>query len=517
MDKAGLLRPTTPPAVALSLLARELGLDRHGLDMAVTGIALHTASVQPGDLFVALQGAWRHGIDHWDEARDHGAIALVTDQAGALALGSLDVPLLVAQDPRPLLGSLATRIYGTQSADTPPVFAVTGTNGKTSTVFLLEAMMRALGWKTALSTTAERRVNGVGYPSTLTTPEAPDIHAMLACSSEAGVKGVAIEVSAQALTKRRLDGVRARVAGFTNLSHDHFEDFGTMDNYLHAKAALFAEAMADEAVVCIDGAWGQAMAEMMSIPCTTIAHSDQPGADWSYEVTDKNDTATTWLMRSATGESCELLAPIIGNHMVANATLAAVMLMRGGVSATELEAVVGLGTRGVPVVIPGRVERVSSPGGPQVFVDAGRSADAYHHTLSTIRELTPGRLVMVCGTSGNRDHTKRPIMGRTAATLADVVIVTDDDPRNEDPRVIREGLLEGARAVAHAIVHDIPDPTEAISFAISLVGVGDSVLWSGPGSQAYRDIAGKKIPYSARDEARRALDAAGWTKKSEEL
>jgi UDP-N-acetylmuramoyl-L-alanyl-D-glutamate--2,6-diaminopimelate ligase len=234
-------------------------------------------------------------------------------------------------------------------------------------------------------------------------------------------------------------------------------------------------------------------------------------------VTDKNDTATTWLMRSATGESCELLAPIIGNHMVANATLAAVMLMRGGVSATELEAVVGVGTHGVPVVIPGRVERVSSPGGPQVFVDAGRSADAYHHTLSTIRELTPGRLVMVCGTSGNRDHTKRPIMGRTAATLADVVIVTDDDPRNEDPRVIREGLLEGARAVAHAIVHDIPDPTEAIGFAISLVGVGDSVLWSGPGSQAYRDIAGKKIPYSARDEARRALDAAGWTKKSEEL
>jgi UDP-N-acetylmuramoyl-L-alanyl-D-glutamate--2,6-diaminopimelate ligase len=196
--------------------------------------------------------------------------------------------------------------------------------------------------------------------------------------------------------------------------------------------------------------------------------------------------------------------------MVANAALAIVMIVQGGVAFSDLIAAIGPGTEGIPVAIPGRLERVSGPSGPAVFLDAGRSEDAYRQTLTAVRELTPGTVVMVCGTSGNRDATKRPLMGAAAAELADVVIVTDDDPRREDPGAIRAGLLQGARSIPGATVHEVPDPNQAIRLALSMVTAGDSVVWSGPGSQNYRDIGGEKIPYSARREAQVALAEAGW-------
>jgi UDP-N-acetylmuramoyl-L-alanyl-D-glutamate--2,6-diaminopimelate ligase len=219
--------------------------------------------------------------------------------------------------------------------------------------------------------------------------------------------------------------------------------------------------------------------------------------------------STVCALESPDGNTVELLVPLVGDHMVSNAALAAVMVLRSGVSREELSAL-GPGSGGVPVFIPGRMERVSGPDGPQVFVDAGRSADAYEQTLATLRASTPGRLIMVCGTSGNRDATKRPIMGSVAAECSDVVIITDDDPRREDPAVIRQGLLEGARGVPGATVHEIPNPSEAIRFAVGLAGEGDTILWSGPGSQDYRDIEGVKVPYSAREQARAALREAGW-------
>jgi UDP-N-acetylmuramoyl-L-alanyl-D-glutamate--2,6-diaminopimelate ligase len=238
--------------------------------------------------------------------------------------------------------------------------------------------------------------------------------------------------------------------------------------------------------------------------------NERVSADWNYRVLSDDGMVTTFSIVGPKGQTATFVAPIMGSHMVANATLAILMLIRHGVSLAELQAANGEGTAGIPVFLPGRIERVSGPSGPQVFVDAGRSEDAYRATLETVRQRTVGKLVMVCGTSGNRDATKRPLMGRAAAEGADVVIITDDDPRREDPAVIRAGLLEGARSSGGTPVHEIPDPTEAIRFAISLVSPDDSILWSGPGSQDYRDINGVKVPYSARSEARAALLDAGW-------
>lgn len=506
-------RPQNPRALSIAALAKAVDAIQAGPDTEVTGVALHTGLVQPGDLFVALPGANRHGIEFWPHARDAGATAVLTDGAGASLLSD-QTPRIVLEAPRARLGEIASEVYRTADIGDIAIAAVTGTNGKTSTAFLLDALMRGLGWTTALSTTAERAVAGVPYKSTLTTPEAPDIHAMLALAKEQGVTGLAIEVSAQALDKNRLDRVMVDVAGFTNLSHDHFEDFGTMESYLAAKAALFTPERSRKAVICVDSSWGVALARQTVIPFWTVGGAQSAGLEgvphWTYAITGVQGDVTTWSLSSPGGETIELSAPIMGDHMVANAALAAVMLIAQGVTPAELASAMGPGTPGIPVFIPGRVERVSGPRGPQVFVDAGRSEDAYRATLETVRQRTPGRLVMVCGTSGNRDASKRPLMGATAARLADVVIVTDDDPRREDPAVIRAGLLEGVRSVEGSTWQEVPDPSEAIRLAVSMVGDGDSILWSGPGSQNYRDIDGVKVPYSARDQARAALREAGF-------
>lgn len=505
-------RPLHNSPLAVSSIAGVIGGVHQGPQSLVTGVALHTGLVQPGDLFVALPGAHRHGIEFWDQAKQAGATALLTDPAGAAAAGALNEAMIVVESPRALLGLVSQVIYGTADMPGFRIFAVTGTNGKTSTAFLLDAIMRALGWTTALSTTAERAVAEVGYTSTLTTPEAPDIHAMLALAREKGAKGLAIEVSAQALDKNRLDHIMVEVAGFTNLSHDHFEDFGGMEKYLAAKAVLFTPERAKRAVVCIDTTWGRTLAQGTTLPLWTLGQPRTVALEgvphWTWEVVEAGKDSSVFSVRSPEGRVLTTSAPIIGDHMVANAALALVMIMCGGVPFDELDGALGGGD--IPVFLPGRLERVSGDAGPQVYVDAGRSEDAYRATLSTLRSRTEGKLVMVCGTSGNRDPSKRPLMGRAAASGADVVIVTDDDPRREDPAVIRAGLLEGARAVLGAEIHEIADPTAAIAFAVSMVGPGDCVVWSGPGSQSYRDISGHKVPYSARDEARAALRLAGW-------
>ncbi len=510
MGSHAIVRPSSLKPHSVSRLATQLGLEHHGPEGTVTGISLHTDLVAPGDLFVAIAGAKRHGAEFWQDAKNAGAVALLTDPEGWALLEGSDVPVVVAASPRDYLGSVASEIYGTHEGTLPLMLGVTGTNGKTSTTFLLDALMRALGWTTALSTTAQRRVGDQTFASTLTTPEAPDTHALVALAKEQGVQGIALEVSAQALDKNRLDGVVFDVAGFTNLSHDHFEDFDGMERYLEAKAVLFTPKHARSAVICVDTTWGQKLYDACPIPATTIAQESGPTAHWSYAVVDARGDSTVFRVTSSEGSSIEVWGPIIGTHMVSNAALAIAMLVSGGVSLEDIGAAVGLDTPGIPVQLPGRLERVSGPTGPQVFVDAGHSEDAYRATLAAVRARTTGTLVMVCGTSGNRDPSKRPIMGAVAAELADVVIVTDTSPRGEDPAQVRRGLLEGARSVQGAIVHEVSDPAEAIRQAVSLVSEGDAVLWMGQGSQAYRDLGPEKIPFSAVNEARAALRASGW-------
>jgi UDP-N-acetylmuramoyl-L-alanyl-D-glutamate--2,6-diaminopimelate ligase len=537
------LRPEHPIPRSLAELARGFGFaaakrtdGARDIDsVEVSGVSIDSRGIADGDLYVGLPGAQTHGAQFARQAREAGAAALLTDQAGAeLAAGS-GLPILVTADPRAALGDVSAWVYRTVT-DRPLLFAVTGTNGKTSVAYLLEAMLRQLGVRTGLSSTAERRVGDDSVVAGLTTPEASELHALLARMRENEVRAAAIEVSAQAVSRGRVNGLIFDVVGFTNLSHDHLDDYPDMDAYFDAKRALFDPDRAKRAVVTVDSDWGRRLADESRIPVTTVATVHGPGegsgrttesdrsiesdrfvesdrsseSDWRITVTEEHLLYTAFTVDGPGGVSVTTRIPLFGWFMAANAALAIVMLVEAGYEPEALQHALDR-DGGIDVYIPGRAERVSGERGPTVFIDYGHTPDAFLNTLDALKPLTPGRLFMVFGADGDRDKTKRADMGGIAARGADVVVVTDFHPRFEDPAEIRAALLAGARdAVPEREILEIPDAREALRTAISMARQGDTILYAGPGHEDYQEISGVKHPYSARDDARLALREAGW-------
>ena len=503
------IRPQRVTPKSLRTLADALNIAMVSGDESstVSGVAISASAVLPGDLFVALPGRTHHGANFAQEAIVAGAAAILTDSEGVTLIEHSSVPIATHPHPREILGRLAQKVYD-PGIPLPSVLAVTGTNGKTSVAFYLEAILRQLGETTALSNSTERRVAGEVFNTPLTTPEANELQALLAIGAERGVAVMALEASAQAIERHRLDGIVAAVSGFTNLSHDHFEDYGDMDAYLAQKLPLFQPQMSQRAVISLESTWGARVVERCTVPHVTIAEAGQADATWSYQITGSDAEGEHFTLTGPQG-SLSTSISALGKHMVRNAALAIAMIVESGVDFSRLAAI-SEEHGGIEVVVPGRIERIGGGSAVAVFVDAGRSADAYTNTFSTLRERFSGRLIVVCGTSGDRDRTKRPIMGKIAAQMADHVIVTDDDPRREDPAQIRADLLEGARSVSGAHVREIPQPAEAIRSAVAEAQPGDAVVWMGPGSQHYREVGGTRMPFSAREEARQALEESGW-------
>jgi UDP-N-acetylmuramoyl-L-alanyl-D-glutamate--2,6-diaminopimelate ligase len=512
------LRPEHPSPRPLATLVQEFGLEHHGsIDgVEVSGLTLRTNEVQPGDLFVGIKGKNTHGASFAADAAESGAVAVLTDAEGAELAEASGLPVVVVDDPRAALGDVAAWIYRT--AENPPLlFGTTGTNGKTSTSYLLEAVLRQLGLVAGLSSTAERHIGDLTVVSRLTTPEASELHALLARMRESAVRAVAIEVSAQALTWSRVDGIVFDVVAFTNLSHDHLDDYADMEEYFQAKLPLFQPDLAKRGVVCLDTAWGARVVDESRIPVTTIAtvghasEADVAGAAWVVEVLDETPTYTEFRLTGPEGRSLVTREPLIGWHMAANAALAIVMLVEAGF---ELEAIGAAldAEGGIQAYLPGRTERVSGERGPSVYVDFGHSPDAFENTLAAVRKFTMGRTIMVFGADGDRDASKRHEMARVAAEGSDILVITDHHPRFEDPASIRATLLEGALKAEHQPeqTFEVSPPEAAIRKAVSVAKEGDSILWAGPGHQDYRDIRGVRTEYSARDEARAALREAGW-------
>ncbi|KQQ05295.1 MULTISPECIES: Mur ligase family protein [unclassified Rathayibacter] len=505
-----MLRPRHAPAVPLAALTSLLDIPGGSPDAAaISGVTLTASDVEPGDLFVALAGVHRHGADFVAEAREHGASAVLTDSAGETAARATGLPVLVVDDPRARLGAVAAAVYGT-SERAPLLFAVTGTNGKTSTVHMIEGILRQLGVVPGLSSTAERHIGDTSVTSGLTTPEASELHALIARMHEEGVGAAAIEVSAQALTRHRVDGVVFDVAGFTNLSHDHLDDYGDMDTYFAEKAQLFQPDRARRAVVSLDSPAGARLVATAGIPLVTITSHEGVDADWAVTILEQEFGRTHFRLQNRESRAITTSVPIIGAHMAANAALAVVMLIEAGRPIGEIRAALHR-DGGIDVSLPGRTERVSGDRGPTVYVDFGHSADAFQRTLEAVREVTPGRVIMVFGADGDRDALKRPAMAEAAVAGSDILVITDHHPRFEEPSSIRRTLVEAARAARpDGEIHEVDDPKRAIRVAVSLAEEGDSILWAGPGHQNYRDIQGVRTPYSARAEARAALREAGW-------
>ena len=457
------LRPQHPSPRSLHGLADAFGFEVRGSlgGIEVTGVGLSSNAVQPGDLYVGVPGRNAHGADFARAARDGGAVALLTDPVGAERAAEAGLPILVTPDARAALGEVAAWIHRTDE-NPATLFAVTGTNGKTSVVYLLYGILKQLGVIAGLTSTAERRIGDEAVTSSLTTPEASELHALLARMREVDVRAVGVEVSAQALSRHRVDGLVFDVAGFTNLTHDHLDDYTSMQEYFDAKRDLFQPDRARRGVITVDSEWGERLVAESRIPVTTLTTRADADADWRLTVLDEAATYTAFALEGPGGRRLETRVPLLGWYMAANAALAIVMLTEAGYDLDHIaEALHRDG--GIAAYIPGRAERISGEHGPLVYIDYGHSPDAFLQTLGALRRTTVGRVIMLFGADGDRDTTKRAEMGAIAAREADVVVVTDFHPRFEDPAAIRAALIDGARAaVPDREIHEVPDPRAGV-------------------------------------------------------
>jgi UDP-N-acetylmuramoyl-L-alanyl-D-glutamate--2,6-diaminopimelate ligase len=473
-----------------------------GADTEITGVTHASGEVRPGDLYAALPGARRHGAEFVAGAASAGAVAVLTDPAGRDAAVAAGLPVLVVDDPRAVLGDVASAVYG-DPTERLTMIGITGTAGKTSTAYLVESGLRAAGLTTGLIGTVETRLGDLVIDSVRTTPEATDLHAMLAAALERGVTAVVMEVSSHALAMGRVDGARFAVAGFTNLTQDHLDFHGTFEEYFAAKASLFTPERCDVAVVTVDDEYGRRLAAQTVVPLVTVsATGGAAGADWQVVSRHRSDHGTTVLDISGPGESLTVEITLPGDFNVANALLAVAMLRQAGVPAEAIAA--GLAT----ATVPGRMETFRRDDGLAVVVDYAHTPDAVGLALRAARGATKGRLVAVVGCGGDRDAGKRPAMGAAAAGAADVVIVTDDNPRSEDPAAIRAAAIEGARAaVPAADLREVGDRRAAIAAAIELAGPGDTVVVLGKGHETGQEINGVIHPFDDRQTVRELLEA----------
>ncbi|ASW92952.1 UDP-N-acetylmuramoyl-L-alanyl-D-glutamate--2,6-diaminopimelate ligase [Mycobacterium marseillense] len=500
------LRPSAAAGVRLPALAADIGAapvgDRAVPDLLVAGVTLRAQEVRPGDLFAALPGALTHGARYAGDAIERGAVAVLTDAAGVTEMGALaqSVPTLVHPDPRGALGGLAATVYGNPS-ERVNVVGITGTSGKTTTTYLVESALRAAGRAVGLIGTIGVRVDGADIPSALTTPEAPALQAMLAAMAEQGVDTVVMEVSSHALALGRVDGTGFAVGGFTNLSRDHLDFHPTMADYFEAKALLFdpnSPLRARRAVVCVDDEAGRAMAARAG-DAITVSAEDQPAHWRAIDIAPMGAGGQRFTAIDPAGARHQLGIRLPGHYNVANCLVALALLDAVGVSPDQAAA--GL----LQARVPGRMEEVDAGQDFLALVDYAHKPGALRAVLTTLAR-PERRLAVVFGAGGERDPGKRAPMGATAAELADLVVVTDDNPRGEDPASIRREILAGAtESGCAADIVEIADRRDAIRHAVAWAGPNDVVLIAGKGHETGQSAGGHTRPFDDRVELAQAL------------
>ncbi|HEX5296164.1 MAG TPA: UDP-N-acetylmuramoyl-L-alanyl-D-glutamate--2,6-diaminopimelate ligase [Streptosporangiaceae bacterium] len=501
------MRPASRPHRPLSALSTLLGVrlvspfepNEMG---SLSGITLDSRSVEPGDLYVALPGAHVHGAAFCADAVAAGAVAVLTDPDGRARAVASGVPVFVLADPRARLGEIACWVYGDPSSRLR-LIGVTGTSGKTTSTYLIEAGLRAAGHLTGLVGGVELRVGTQRLASSLTTPEAPDLQGLFAVMTERGVTAAAMEVSSHSLALGRVAGTAFDVAVFTNLSQDHLDFHADMEDYFRAKASLFMPPVLG--VVNIDDKYGRRLAAEAPVPVTTFSPSGLQDADWRAVDVRSGADGSTFRLIGPGGIEADVSVGLAGVFNVANAVGALVALVEAGIRLEDAVA----GVAACPGV-PGRLERVPSAGlGVTAFVDYSHKPGAVEAVLRSLRPVTQGNLIIVLGCGGDRDKAKRPMMGAAAASLADVAILTSDNPRSEDPLAILAAMLGGVLSVSRSergrvIVE--PDRAAAIGQAVALAAPGDVVVVAGKGHETGQYVAGAVLPFDDRQVTAEALE-----------
>lgn len=480
----------------------------HGAaDVVLAGVRHDSREVGPGDLFVAMPGTNADGTRFAAAAVERGAAAVLAERRL-----ELDVPVLVADDARLALSKAAAVVYRhpTLALD---VVGITGTNGKTTCSALLEAVVAAAGYAPAVMGTTSFRAPGIEEPATHTTPEGDAIARFARRAVDAGASHLLMEISSHGLALRRADAVRYRVAAFTNLTQDHLDFHGDIEAYGAAKARLFTELSPGTSVINVDDAFGAELAERLVGP--TLRCSVRAATDVEVRVS-RSELGRDGISATITTPDGELdiASPLIGAHNVEN--LAVVV---GCAHALGIDGATTAGALAAATGAPGRLERVEDPRDVAVFVDYAHTPDALSRSLAALREITPGRLFVVFGCGGDRDRSKRPKMGRAAAEGADVLVVTSDNPRTEDPlailREIEPGVTAGGQPPVEAFdgvtrgYRVVEDRRQALTAALTAATSGDTVLIAGKGHEDYQIIGTEKFPFDDRVEARAAIARLG--------
>ena len=460
-------------------------------DIEVSSVAADSRAIEPGDLFAALVGNNTDGHDHVSEALASGASAVLAERF----VPTDGRPLCVVPDARVTFARLCQAL-----ADHPSrrlkVIGMTGTNGKTSTSWLIRGVLEAAGYRTGLLGTLEYSDGESAEAADLTTPPAPILAHWLSRMETAGCSHAVIEMSSHALAQARVDGIELNAACVTNVRRDHLDFHNTLANYRRAKSKIFEHLAADGfAVLNADDAVAAGFSEHFSGPTLTVG-MNRP-AEVTAQVIERCRSEQTFLL-SAGSETVPVRTRMIGDHHVANCLIAAAVGLVYGIDLADV-------ARGLEQVeqVPGRMERIECGQTFGVFVDYAHTPDALEMSLQTLREVTEGRLICVFGAGGQRDREKRPLMGRVVETAADLPIVTDDNPRREDPARIRREIVRGFKWPSGARV--IADRAEAIAFALSQAEAGDCVLIAGKGHEEYQHIGSRRHWFDDRQVARQWL------------
>lgn len=475
------------------------GLEKYdaagNLQIDITGIAYDSRKVQPGNLFAALPGLQFHGTEFLRDAEAAGAAAILTDRRVPTEL-----PLIYTDSPRLALAILSAIFYNHPSRNLK-LFGVTGTNGKTTTTFLLSSALQAAGLSCGLLGTVEYRGPRFSSMANLTTPESLDLQQMLAAMVAEGCPSCVMEVSSHSLVQHRVAACRFEAMIFTNLTQDHLDYHKTMEEYFQAKAMAFdnRNCITEIAVINQDDPYGRRILQRRKeLGLRAVSYGFEQNADYRIIEWNSDATSSTILIEydhgGASRDKSLVKTPLIARFNAYNVAGVFAALHSSGVSGDHIASGIQRMQQ-----IPGRLERIHYGQPFLIFIDYAHTEDALRQLLQTLRPYVQKKLVLLFGCGGDRDRGKRPLMGKVAGQFADHVILTSDNPRTEDPRAIINDILVGLEDSGNKNVTIIPDRKEAIRFAIRQLGTGDTLLLAGKGHENYQQIGSEKFHFDERE------------------
>jgi UDP-N-acetylmuramoyl-L-alanyl-D-glutamate--2,6-diaminopimelate ligase len=451
-------------------------------ELHISGVSINAQAIKPGDLFIALSGAKTHGLNFVSEAIKNGAAAVLADKPA-----DISIPLFVSENARSLVGRISAW-YNDNPFSKLVAVGVTGTNGKTTTVNLVKQMWQSAGKSTGIIGTIGTEIDGISFPGIRTTPEACDLQAIAALMVQRNVTHLAMEVSSHALVQERLSGAFFKIAAFSNLTQDHLDFHGSMENYFLAKSKLFNADLSQSAVINIDDKYGIKLYEKDQNKAVSVSRLNNSG-DWHFEKIDGKNNGFDVVITNNNKDQINAFFPLLGEHNLDNLILAAAIAAESGLTVSEIAAA-------IPKLqsVAGRLEQINLGQSFNALVDYAHTPDAVERVLISAKGFTTGKVIGILGCGGERDKGKRPLMGKALIDHSDIAIFTSDNPRSESPDQIISEMVGNLEITSPNSI--ISDRRAAIDYAVSIANSGDSILLLGKGHEVGQEISGVVTPFN---------------------